>query len=165
MIVPLIGDLFGSHLLFLVRKETHRMRRIGVLFVLFALTFSAVPAFAGLGLHAGMTFNPEDFLIGIHFKTRPLAEAWSLVPSVEAGFGDVTMVAGNLDVHYNFKTSSKLAPYAGAGITLNWFDDDSGGETDFGGSILAGMAISPRFFLEGKVGLGDVPDGKLYIGF
>ena len=42
------------------------------------------------------------------------------VPSIELGFGDFFMVAGNLDGHYTFKSESKYAPYAGAGLTLNW---------------------------------------------
>ena len=142
------------------------MRRIGLLGI-FLATFVAFasPAFAGVGLHAGMTIEPDDFLIGLHFKSRPMAENLSLVPSVEAGFGDVTMVAGNLDLHYDLQTGSKLNPYLGGGITLNWFDVEGGSETDFGGSILGGITLSEKLYFETKVGLGDVPDWKLYVGF
>ena len=138
------------------------MRFLG--FVAALLVFAA-PAFAGPGIHAGMTINPDDFLVGLHWKSKPMAEHLALVPSVEAGFGDVTMVAGNLDLHYDLQTESKLDPYLGGGITLNWFDAEGGSETDFGGSILGGITLSEKLFFETKVGLGDVPDWKLYVGW
>ena len=53
-----------------------------------ALAVLAAPAFAGPGLHAGMSIEPDDFLIGLHWKSKPIAEHLALVPSVEAGFGD-----------------------------------------------------------------------------
>ena len=141
------------------------MRRLAMIsFLTLALIAPAAPALAGVGLHFGLTVNPDDFLLGVHFQSRPVGERLTLVPSAEVSFGDATMVAGNLDLHYAFKTSSDLAPYAGGGITLNWFDNDSGSETDFGGSILGGIMLTPKFFLEGKVGLGDVPDWKFYVG-
>ena len=141
------------------------MRRLWISsFLTLALIAFAAPAFAGAGLHFGLTVNPDDFLLGLHFESKPVAPSVTLVPSAEVGFGDATMVAGNLDLHYTFKTQSDLRPYAGGGITLNWFDFDGGSETDFGGSILAGIALSSKYFLEGKVGLGDVPDWKFYVG-
>ena len=141
------------------------MRRFTVVsFLVLALIALAAPALAGVGVHAGLTVNPDDFLLGLHFQSRAVAERLSMVPSVEVGFGDATMVAGNLDLHYQFKTSSDLAPYAGAGLTLNWFDNNDNSETDFGGSILGGIMLTPKFFLEAKLGLGDVPDWKFYVG-
>lgn len=122
------------------------------------------PALAGVGLHAGLSIDPDDFLVGLHFDSHAIDEQVRIVPSVEAGFGDVTMIAGNLDLHYVFETDSKLAPYAGGGITLNWFDFDRGSSTDFGGAILGGIRISPKLFFEAKIGLGDVPDWKLVVG-
>ena len=125
----------------------------------------AAPAFAGVGLRAGLSLDPDDFLIGLHFKTQAIDQNVRFVPSVEAGFGDVTMIAGNADLHYVFNSDSKLAPYAGGGLTLNWFDNDGGSETDFGGSILGGISLTPKMFLEAKVGLGDVPDWKFIVGW
>ena len=139
-----------------------RMRPIA--FLTMALAVCAVPAFAGVGIHLGATTSPDDFLVGLHFQSRPVAENLRLVPSVEAGFGDATMVAGNLDLHYPFKTSSDLAPYIGGGLTINWFDFDGGSETDFGGSVLGGISLSSKWFFETKLGLGDVPDWKFYVG-
>jgi hypothetical protein len=131
-----------------------------------ALVLSATTsAFAGVGLQAGLSLEPDNFLVGAHWKSKPLAESLFLVPSVEAGFGDATMVAGNLDLHYEFKTESKLAPYAGGGATLNWFDHDGGSETDFGGSLLGGIQLNSGMYFEAKVGLGDVPDWKFLVGW
>ena len=129
------------------------------------LALAAMPAFAGVGLQAGLSLSPDDFIVGAHWKSKPLAESLVWVPSVEAGFGDVTMIAGNVDLHYEFKTKSELAPYAGGGATLNWFDFDGGSETDFGGSILGGIQLNAQMFLEAKVGLGDVPDWKFLVGW
>ena len=130
------------------------------------LTISVAPAFAGLGLQAGLALDPDMFLIGVHFKSSAVDKNLYFIPSVEAGFGDdVTMVAGNADLHYVFKTDSKLAPYAGGGLTLNYFDYDGGDDTDFGGSILGGIQLTPKMFLEVKAGLGDVPDWKFIVGW
>jgi len=129
------------------------------------LAIASVPSFAGVGLQAGLSVDPDDFLIGVHFRSRDLAENLYVVPSVEAGFGDVTMIAGNLDAHYQFKTSSDLRPYVGGGITVNWFDFDGGSDTEVGGSILGGIDLTPKIYFETKIGLGDVPDWKFLVGF
>ena len=126
---------------------------------------AATPAFAGLGFHAGASIDPDDFLLGLRFRSHPIAESFFIVPNVEVGFGDITMVAGNLDGHYRFKTSSKYQPYIGAGFTVNWFDFDGGSDTEVGGSILGGAQLNEKWFGEVKLGLGDVPDWKFIVGF
>jgi len=151
--------------------EWSPMRRILPFMILaVVLTSAAVPAHAagltGAGLQIGWASDPDAFLAGFHYNARPLGEEMDLVPSLEFGFGDdVFMIAGNLDGHYVLKTASDLRPYIGAGMTLNWFDFDGGSETDFGGSIIGGIRLSPKLFLEAKAGLGDVPDWKFIVGF
>ena len=134
---------------------------------LFALLIAAVasPAFAGVGFHAGATMDPDNFLLGLRFKSHPLDEHFFIVPSAEVGFGDVTMVAGNVDGQLHFHTDSKYAPYAGAGIMLAWYDFDGGSSTEFGGNILGGIMLNEKWFFEAKIGLGDVPDWHFIIGF
>ena len=139
-------------------------RKLSVIAVALVISAAAAPAFAGLGFHAGMSIDPDDLLLGVRFKTHPIEENIYIVPSVEVGFGDITMIAGNLDGHYVFQTE-KYQPYVGAGITLNWFDFDGGSDTEFGGSILGGIQINTKWFFEAKIGLGDVPDAKLVVGF
>lgn len=141
------------------------MRRPAVLtLAVVALLALAAPAFAGVGLHGGFSIDPDDFLIGVHFESKPVAEDLRFVPSVEVGFGDVTMVAGNADLHYMFDTSSARKPFVGGGFTINWFDTDNDDDIEFGGSILGGLALNEKYFVEAKVGLGDVPDWKFLIG-
>jgi hypothetical protein len=120
---------------------------------------------AGVGFHAGMSIDPDDVLIGVRWKSDPIEESIYIVPSAEVGFGDITMIAGNVDAHYQFKTSSDLVPYAGLGLTVNWFDFDGGSDTEVGGAILGGVYFNPKWFFEAKIGLGDVPDAKLLVGF
>lgn len=143
------------------------MNRLMVLamMALVLLTAAAAPALAGVGLRAGLSLDPDDFLVGVHFKTDALSENLKFVPSVEAGFGDATMIAGNADLHYVFETDSKLAPYAGGGLTINWFDNDGNSDTDVGGSFLGGIQLTPKMFFEAKLGLGDVPEWKFVVGW
>src|SRR5262249_59298050 len=101
------------------------------------------PAFAGAGLHLGFTDNPDDFLVGFHFQGARVADHLMLVPSVEGGFGDVTMIAGNADLHYLFPASSQVRPYLGGGFTVNWFDLGGGSQTDVGGSVPAPIPLTP----------------------
>jgi len=141
------------------------MQRISVRVLVCAVltTVAASSAVAGVGLQAGLSLSPDDFVIGVHFKPPTLAKRISIVPSVEAGFGDATMVAGNLDGHFLLATT-RLAPYLGAGLTVNWVDYDGGSSTDFGGSLLGGIQLTKHLYFETKVGLGDVPDWKFLVG-
>src|SRR5678815_2092312 len=66
---------------------------------LFLVSLGASPALAGVGFHGGLSLSPDDFIAGIHWKASPVAERLVFVPSVEAGFGDATMIAGNADLH------------------------------------------------------------------
>src|SRR5262245_19981924 len=134
------------------------IRRLLFAAVALALIATASPALARPGLQLGFSTNPDDFIVGVHFRAAPMGENLELVPSAELGFGDATMIAGNADLHYLLPVQSKLKPYVGGGITLNWFDLDEGSETDFGGSILGGVHLNEKFSAEAKLGLGDVPD-------
>jgi hypothetical protein len=42
---------------------------------------------------------------------------------------------------------------------------NSRSDTEVGGSILGGIYLKPEVFLEAKIGLGDVPDWKIYVGW
>jgi len=139
------------------------MRRI-LAFSLLAVVMiaAAVPASAGAlkgaGLQLGWTSTPDQFVAGLHWQARPLGEEFDLVPSVDFGFGDVFMVEPNLDAHYVLKTSSKMRPYIGAGLSFPWYDFDGGSEWEFGGTIIGGVHLSPNMSFEVKYGMSDVPD-------
>lgn len=143
--------------------DMNRLTRISIVTLLLAAV--ATPAFAGLGFHAGATVDPDDFLVGLRFKSHPIAESIYVVPNVEVGFGDITFVAGNVDGQFKLKTDSKYAPYVGAGLALVWYDFDGGSNTEFGGNILGGIMLNEKWFFEMKLGLGDVPDWHFIVGF
>jgi hypothetical protein len=128
-----------------------------------SLVCLASPASAGLGLRAGASLSPDDFLVGLQFRSHPIAQDLRIVPSVEAGFGDDTWIGGNGDLHYVFHSKSDLRPYAGGGVTLNWFDSTS--DLRLGGSLLGGIYVGKTIVLEAKLGLGDVPDWKFVLCF
>jgi len=141
------------------------MRRVLQLSILaLVLTAAAVPSHAGgltgTGLQIGWQTSPDDFLVGFHYQARPMGEEFDVVPSLDFGFGDVTMIAPNIDAHYVLKTSSKMMPYIGAGMTFPWYDFDGGSEWEFGGAVIGGVHLSPNMAFEVKYGLGDAPDWK-----
>ena len=111
------------------------MKRKSLLIVsAFMVLVAATPVFAGPGIHLGASIDPDDFLIGLRFRSKPIQENFVIVPNAEVGFGDVTMIAGNLDAHFNIKTNSEYAPYVGAGFTVNWFDWEGDSDTEIGGN-------------------------------
>jgi len=140
------------------------MRRTLLAVLALVLTAAAVPVHAagltGAGLQIGWSTSPDDFLAGFHYNARPMGEEITLVPSIDFGFGDVTMISPNVDAHYTLKTNSKLRPYVGAGMAFPWYDFDGGSEWDFGGAIIGGVHLSPNMAFEVKYGLGDAPDWK-----
>ena len=145
-------------------------RFVPLLLVGLALVGVAAPVHAesGIGFRAGLSLDPDDFVVGIHFRTDPIAEnSLFIVPSIEAGFGDVTMLALNGDLHYVFNVDASVDPYIGGGVTINWFDTEGESDTEVGGGILGGILFgsSRQYFFEVKLGLGDVPDAKLLLGF
>ena len=140
-------------------------RMVRCVVVALLLSTVTVPAFAGLGFHTGASIDPDDFLAALRFSSHPIKDAFFVVPNVEFGFGDVTMISGNLDGNFKLKTESKWQPYLGGGATLVWYDFDGGSDTEFGGSLLGGVQLNSKWFFETKFGLGDVPEWKFVIGF
>ena len=142
------------------------MRRILPFMVLaVVLTAAPVPTHAagltGAGLQIGWSIDPDAFLVGFHYNARPMGEELDLVPSIDFGFGeDLFMIIPNLDAHYVLKTSSKLKPYIGAGISFPWYDFDGNSNWEFGGALLGGVHINPNMAFEAKYGLGETPDWK-----
>lgn len=146
-----------------------RLLMSGLALVAFACVSNPAAADSNIGFRTGFSIDPNDFIAGVHFRTDALAEDLYFVPSLEVGFGDDTMFAFNADLHYVFETNSKLHPYAGGGMTVNWFDNDGSGDTEVGGGILGGILLGetkmgPMFF-EAKLGLGDVPNAKFLVGW
>lgn len=153
------------------------MRRI--LFLSTAVLFScllAVPVSAqnSFGVRAGVSGDPDQFVLGGHFETRPLAENVTFRPNVELGLGDdLTLVALNFEFVYSLPIDS--APwrlYAGAGPAVNIFSFDDNrpgrgndGDVEAGLNILFGVQHRDGFFTELKLGLIDSPEIKFVVGY
>lgn len=148
------------------------MKRYGWMLVL-VLSLTATRAHADVvwGPQAGLSIEPTQVVFGFHV-VAPLSRSVDFVPSIDLGVGDKAFtIAGNGDIHVNFSPESSMAPYVGGGITIyNWNPNDSAfdGQTEVGGSLLGGVWLnrtgSTSYYLEAKLGLGDVPDFKAMIG-
>jgi len=152
--------------------------------VMFTCLLALVPAAAlasqavttGIGPRVGFSSGPDQLVFGGHVVIGEVAPDITFDPSLEIGLGDnLTTLAFNFDLHYHFKTSTQWRPYAGAGATISVVSFDSGtygnrdSNTDVGGSVIIGAGVPTqsgnRFFSELKLGLGDVPDLKLMVGW
>lgn len=139
-----------------------------------ALTFTGVSttsAQTSWGPRAGFSLSPDQFVVGFHAMI-PVGSGLYVVPSGDVGFGDSSFTWSlNGDLQYRFSTSGSVKPFIGGGVTYFNLDPDTEGVdtfSEFGGGILGGVWLntngSTPFFLEGKVGLGDVPDFKFMAG-
>ena len=143
------------------------MKRIGLfLAALCCLCATNAHARGLFGLQAGASISPDQFVAGLHMGFG--AGAITVVPSADVGFGDQALtLAVNGDAHYAINPESKLNPYVGAGVT--WYhidpDGDVGSSSEWGGTLIGGIHATRKLFVEGKLGLGDVPDFKLMVGF
>ena len=120
-----------------------------------------------LGVRAGASVDPDQFYFGGHYETGPLAEHVHFRPNLELGVGnDLTTVAVNLEVVY--KAPLRRQPwtfYGGGGPAINFYDTDSGSDTEGGFNLLGGLEHDKGLFFEVKFGLIDSPDLKIGIGY
>jgi len=129
--------------------------------------------FHGWGPRGGVTINPDQVHLGVHFDLGDLAKRLMLIPNVEIGFGDnLTVLTPTFEVDYRFYDNwGSWNPYLGGGIgpVFVWHDN-GGSNTDLGLAIQGGIArqltSQPGFmFVEVKVGLADYPDVKFTVGW
>lgn len=134
-------------------------------------------AFQTFGPHIGFSMDPDQVVFGGQLQMGDIAPSMDFVPGVDVGIGDdLTVISLNGDFHYRFVVEGMTwQPYAGAGIALHFVSWDSPGptsddsDTQAGGSLILGADVptrsGSRFFVEGKIGLGDSPDLKLMAGW
>lgn len=142
------------------------------LLVLASLAFFAAPSEATVaGLRGGFSSDPDQFLFGGQIEPDPIAENIHIVPSGEVGLGDdLFSLQFNGDFQYRFRTDSGIRPYAGAGVTLAYYDPDNenaDSNTEIGVNALGGLYFgsSTPMFVDLKLGLTDeVPDFKIVFG-
>lgn len=145
-----------------------------VILILICLPWS-VGAQQSVGVRAGVSADPDQFLFGGHLETGPLLERLVFRPNAEIGLGDDLIVIG-LNFEFAFKIAlddQAWTPYLGAGPAVNIIDrSDSGrrrgdGDTSVEGgfNILIGVEHDGGLFTELKVGALDSPDLKFIVGY
>ncbi|MGH7726982.1 MAG: outer membrane protein [Candidatus Eiseniibacteriota bacterium] len=143
---------------------------LATLFVVatFALTARPADADAAFGGRIGGSIDPDGFVIGVHADIGPLAPNFYITPSVDFGFGDITTFTINGDAKYMFMAGQDTRPYIGAGLTYASYDVEGGSADEFGLTILGGVQFkdtsSKPLFLEGRLGLGDLPEFRILGG-
>ena len=149
------------------------MKKACIILAMLALTAGAATAGSpAFGPRVGYTNdNDIDQLhFGGHVRLPDLTSNVRIVPSIELGVGDGTLLAANGDVIYEFTelATSQWSFYAGGGPTLSRFEKDGHDSTDFALSLVIGttfdVAPAREFFGEIRIGLEDAPDMKFTVG-
>jgi hypothetical protein len=126
-----------------------------------------------VGLRGGLTVDPDQGHIGMHFDAGTFAPKVRFQPSIEVGFGSDRVVGMfNIDAFYAFEPGG-WAPYLGGGLGIGVVSRDRGrddGDSDV--NVQAGVNLvggfewgeTHKYLLEARLGIGDIPDFKLTIG-
>jgi len=129
-----------------------------------------------IGPRVGLSINPDQFVIGGQMNF-PLENTHGLAvsPNLELGVGDnVTTIQFNGDLDYHFANQGPTwNPYIGAGLGIAFFDfnNDVGGgsNSEIGVNLIGGLRFhqhnGSHLFTELRVGLGDIPDAKVMVGW
>ena len=154
-----------------------RLRR---LLILLAVLACALPVsaqqleYGGLGPRGGVTSDPDQGFLGIHFNFGEFAPHVRFQPSLEIATGDdFDILSVNLPVHYRFAPPADVVPYLGGGVVTAFVDHDrpQGDDSDFeiGFRAIGGIEWPLRdnndFFLELNLGFGDVQDVQILAGW
>lgn len=121
----------------------------------------------GFGIKGGVGLNPDQFVVGLQYSLGKAVGIFRLVPNIQVGFGDITSVDFNLDFLARLVTKdSGFGFYGGAAPTFIVGDDDY---SEFGVTLVGGVQV-PIFKnratnLEGRFGLGNIPDFRLLLTF
>ena len=153
-------------------KATTRVTAL--FFAAAALALPAGHAMADVtwGPRAGLSFNPDQIVLGAHVQI-PVATRLYLVPNADLAFGDNLFTIGlHGDLAYRFATDSSVRPYLGGGLSYYNYDPDTQGASsasETGVSVLGGVWLnangSTPFFIEGKLYFSDrMPDFKAMAG-
>ena len=114
--------------------------------------------------------NLDQFHFGGHLIVQHLTTNLHVVPSLEVGVGDGTLLAVNGDLIYEFTelASGKWSFYAGGGPVLTYFTRSGFDSTDFALNLVAGstfdVGATKELLGEVRIGLEDAPTLKLTLG-
>lgn len=126
--------------------------------------------FRGWGPRVGASADADQVLFGAQFDLGEFIKNLRWQPSVELGFGDDKLsLYGNFMVGYYFPVQAAVTPYAGAQVTVWLFDEDDAFNAEIGlyavGGIETKLKGGNRFLAELQVGIGDVPDVRVLVGW
>ena len=135
--------------------------------------------FRGWGPRVGASSDADQVLVGAQFDLGEFTTNLRWQPSVELGFGDDKFsLYGNFMVSYYFPVKAAVTPYAGAQVTVWLFDQDGpnnsngfddGFNAEVGlyavGGVETKLKSGNRFLAELQVGIGDVPDVRVLVGW
>jgi hypothetical protein len=138
---------------------------ICVFFTFLCLTARPVGA-QTIGPRVGVSVDPDQFVFGGHYETKPLVEHITFRPNIEIGVGnDLTVTCFNFELAYHFPSSNAWNVYAGGGPALVLVHHDHHTDSGGGFNFLVGIQSHEGLFGEIKAGLIDSPDFKLVIGY
>jgi hypothetical protein len=148
---------------------------VGLLFTLPALASNRGAGYRGFGPRVGYTINPDQVHFGAHIDFGDLAGNLMMLPNLEVGIGDdLTTIAPSFELDYRFRSDwGAWTPYLGGGMGPVFYSAKHGGGSSsklgiylqFGIGKGSSGSESGHFFLEGKLGLADAPDGKVTVGW
>ena len=127
-----------------------------------------------VGIRAGVSGDPDQFVFGGHIETTPLLDRLVFRPNAEIGIGsDLVLITLNLEFAYKMPLDGNpWTAYVGAGPALNIYSFDGDGrrgrddtEAEGGFNILVGAEHAGGLFTEFKVGVSDSPDLKFTVGY
>jgi len=131
--------------------------------------------FRGIGPRVGLTINPDQVHFGGQIDFGDLAGNLMMLPNLEVGFGDnLTTIAPSFELDYRFRSDwGAWTPYLGGGMGPVFYSAEHGGGSSsklgiylqFGIGRGSSGSNTGHFFLEGKLGLADAPDGKVTVGW
>lgn len=126
----------------------------------------------------GVTAGPEQFTVGVEFPMGNVADIENLVfaPAGDIGWGDNrTSIRASANLGYAIESGedgdSRIFPLVGVSLYYQSLDlavtDDTVFEdsmTGFGVNLGAGTQVG-ALVLEGLIGIGDIPDFAVWVGY
>jgi hypothetical protein len=109
------------------------------------LLLHAAPALRAddFSLRAGAYLDAESAFVGAEYRF-PITRELKLAPNLEWVFpDDVTYFGLSMDLHYDFRTKSRLQPWLGGGLGIYVVNPEGpgGGDTDVGANFIGGLGL------------------------
>lgn len=134
--------------------------------------FAQAPSGLGFGVRGGFGLDPDQFVVGAQFSLGKALSIARVVPSIDVGFGDnVTTIDFNADFLLRLTVEgTSFGFYGGGGPTLAYIDvDNAGSDWEVGLSLTVGAQVpllkKNATNIEGRFGIGDIPDFRLLFAF